>query len=64
MRSPISMMNGARTPGLGSFTLNLPQGKAKKTPMTEQELRKARRAMVCYSNLLPVIQRSDSVFSL
>lgn len=64
MRSPISMMNGARTPGLGSFTLNLPPGKAKKTPMTEQELRKARRAMVCYSNLIPVIQRSDSVFSL
>lgn len=50
MRSPITMMNGARTPALGSFTLNLPPGKAKKTPMTEQELRKARRAMVCYLN--------------
>lgn len=64
MRTPMSMMNGARTPGLGSFTLSLPPAKAKKTPMTEQELRKARRAMVCYSDLFPVIQSSDSVYSL
>lgn len=64
MRTPMSMTNGARTPGLGSFTLSLPPAKAKKTPMTEQELRKARRAMVRYSDLFPVIQRSYSVYSL
>lgn len=64
MRTPMSMTNGARTPVLGSFTLSLPPAKAKKTPMTEQELRKARRAMVRYSDLFPVIQRSDSVYSL
>ncbi|KIR58695.1 hypothetical protein I314_05534 [Cryptococcus bacillisporus CA1873] len=53
MRTPMSMTNGARTPGLGSFTLSLPPAKAKKTPMTEQELRKARRAM-------PVMLRQPS----
>ncbi|KIR38081.1 hypothetical protein I307_05023 [Cryptococcus deuterogattii 99/473] len=53
MRTPMSMTNGARTPVLGSFTLSLPPAKAKKTPMTEQELRKARRAM-------PVMLRQPS----